>query len=967
MLLFINISAYCSSSDSMKIYVAVNGNDNWSGFLNKPNTDKTDGPLATIVGAKGAVRKLRSTGKMPEGNVIVEILEGRYEMPQALELNAGDSGTDPSSRLIYQGETGKEVRLSGGRTLKKWEQVTDKIILKRFNPVVRGKIYCTDLSAAGITNFGSPAGDGPELFFNDKPMWISRYPNKGFIPITGVLNEDPVDVRGTKGDKVGKFMYDENRIAQWKDEKDAWVHGYWFWDWSDQRHKIKKIDTGKRIIEVVPPYHNYGYRTGQWFYGFNLLSEIDEPGEYYIDRTDGILYFYPPSDINKGTAFISLNKNIIQLNGVSYVTIEGMILEGCRETAVTMLLCNNTLIKDCTIRNVGDWAVTINEGFRSGVAGCHIYDAGAGGIRIDAGDRKKLISAECFAENNNIHHIARLKRVYNPGVSITGTGNIISHNVIAHVPHMAIGSMGNENLIEYNEIYDACYESNDAGAIYTGRNWTMRGNIIRYNYLHDISGFEGKGCVGIYLDDSFSSADVTGNVFKNVTRAMMIGGGRDNSVTNNIFINCDPSIHVDARGMGWMSGTIDAWISEANEKGTILGIEYDKPPYSTRYPELKHILKDEPAAPKGNIISRNICAGGNWDKASGFWNVAIEGKARPFQTMEYNIIAPGTAVEDSLSTSIIIADPLFVNQDDPEKGNFRLDEASPAIKYGFEQIPFEKIGLYRNEIIACGDDKVIIFEHKKADNDEVDIVWNWKVSEADDLPPTYQKYMVPTDECKPVDGNRILITSSGGGVVLVDRNTKKCIFYTYSPMAHSAELLPGNRIAVVLSTDPKGNSIELYDINNSEKVVFKDSLYSGHGVVWMNSMKKLFALGYNELRSYALKNWNSENPELILAEKWKLPDNGGHDLSYVSDSLMILTTSKGVWKFNTVTRQFSSFDQLKDERNVKSVNYSKNTGELIYTRGEISWWTHNIYCKNHNKVYSIPDINLYKVRVNPIK
>ena len=38
------------------------------------------------------------------------------------------------------------------------------------------------------------------------------------------------------------------------------------------------------VIEVQPPYHGYGYRKGQWFYAFNLLSEIDRPGEWYVDR-----------------------------------------------------------------------------------------------------------------------------------------------------------------------------------------------------------------------------------------------------------------------------------------------------------------------------------------------------------------------------------------------------------------------------------------------------------------------------------------------------------------------------------------------------------------------------------------------------------------------------------------------------------------------------------------------------------
>jgi hypothetical protein len=270
-----------------------------------------------------------------------------------------------------------------------------------------------------------------------------------------------------------------------------------------------------------------------------------------------------------------------------------------------------------------------------------------------------------------------------------------------------------------------------------------------------------------------------------------------------------------------------------------------------------------------------------------------------------------------------------------------------------------------NEIIACGDDQVIVIDSKASVSNDVKILWSWKVSEANDLPAAYQKLLVPTDECKPVDGNKkILITSSGGGVVLVDRKSKKSLFYAHSPMAHSAEILPNERVVIALSTHKEGNSIEVYDLKASEKVVFKDSLYSGHGVVWMKKMESLFALGYNELRRYSLKNWNSDKPELKLEEKWPLPDNGGHDLVSVSDTRLIITTTKNVWVFDIPGKEFSPFELLKQMSNIKSVNYNESTEELIYTKGEISWWTHNIYCRNPDKTLIIPGINIYKVRVS---
>lgn len=269
-----------------------------------------------------------------------------------------------------------------------------------------------------------------------------------------------------------------------------------------------------------------------------------------------------------------------------------------------------------------------------------------------------------------------------------------------------------------------------------------------------------------------------------------------------------------------------------------------------------------------------------------------------------------------------------------------------------------------SEIIACGDDQVIVINSKASDKENVNIIWRWKVSDATDLPEGYQKYMIPTDECKPVEGDRkILITSSGGGVVLVDRKTKKSLFYAHVPMAHSAEYLPDDKVVVALSTAPGGNSLEVYDVKNPDKIIFKDSLYSGHGVVWMPGMESLFALGYNELREYSLKNWNSEKPELQLMKTWILPDNGGHDLSSVSDTRLVLTTTNGVWVFNIREEKFSPFELLNQIKNVKSVNFNESTKELVYTKGEISWWTHNIYCMNPDKILTIPNINLYKVRV----
>ncbi len=267
------------------------------------------------------------------------------------------------------------------------------------------------------------------------------------------------------------------------------------------------------------------------------------------------------------------------------------------------------------------------------------------------------------------------------------------------------------------------------------------------------------------------------------------------------------------------------------------------------------------------------------------------------------------------------------------------------------------------QIIACGDDKVIIIDEQTSEDENVKINWSWSVSKATDLPEKYQKLLIPFDECKPVDkGKKLLLTSSGGGVVLLDIATKKSLFYAYAPMAHSAELLPDNRIAVALSTNPAGNSLELYDVSKPEVVLFKDTLYSGHGSVWMPKQKRLYALGYDDLRAYSLTDWDTETPSLTLEKTWILPAKGGHDLIDISNYELIVTAHEAAWVFDIEKEEFKPFEPLANEHHVKSVNYDKKTGRLIYTKAETSWWTHNIYMRNPDKTITIPDIKLYKVR-----
>jgi len=655
-------AALPTHSEGLRLYVAANGNDSWSGKL--PKAGKRDGPFATLERARDEVRTLKRAGGLPTGGVIVVVGRGRYELARTFELMQEDAGGE-SAPVVYRAEKAGEVRLVGGKEVRGFHPVTDPRVLSRLDEGARGKVLQADLRAQGITDYGGVSGGGLELFCQDRPMTLARWPNEGFTHIVDVVGGQPYDIRGTKGDKVGKFTYEGDRPQRWVGEKDLWLHGYWFWDWSDQRQKVESIDTERRVISLLPPYHGYGYRKGQWYYVFNALSELDTPGEWYLDREAGLLYFYPPGPIQQGSPTVSVLAMLVAMRQVSHVALEGFVLEAARGTAVSIAGGAHVKVAGCTIRNVGGWAVRISGGEANGVVGCDIYETGDGGIALEGGDRKTLTPAGHYAENNHIHHYSRWHRMYQPAISLDGVGNRASHNLLDNAPHEAIAFGGNNHVIESNEIHSVCYESNDAGAIYSGRDWTMRGTVIRHNYLHDISGLGGRGCVGVYLDDMFCGTLIYGNVFYRVTNAAFIGGGRDNAIENNIFVECSPAVHVDARALGWAADSVDTTMKER-----LLAMPYQQPPWSTAYAKLVGILQDEPAAPKGNVIARNIQWGGRW--------ADIEGRAQPYLTLQDNLLGE---------------DPSFV---DAQRLNFQLRDGSPAYKLGFQRIPMEDIGLYQD-------------------------------------------------------------------------------------------------------------------------------------------------------------------------------------------------------------------------------------------------------------------------------
>ena len=643
------------------LYVSPGGRDD--------NAGTQESPLRTLLGARDHVRGL--TSAQHQEPVTVLFAEGTYTFETPVEFAKEDSGS-PEASIVYRVQPGAAVRFSGGCTVADWRSVTEEAVLARLPEESRKHIRVSDLGAQGITDFGKLSvhgfaiGGGPaeaELFHDDSPMTLARWPNDGFRGVAGT-------------ETVERVKVDTDRLARWKDENDPWVFAYWYHDWAEIHEPIAGLDPAARVLVRSPkikPVYGIAARRARW-YAYNLLAELDEPGEYYLDRKAGRLYFWPPRA--EGQTVLSRANGLIRTEDLSHVAFRGFTLEACRATAVSIRGGSNCKVVGCTIRNVGHKAVSVGGGNEHEVYGCDVYHCGAGGISMSGGDRPSLTPAKHNAENNHVHHYSRRSRTYKSAVSVSGVGCRIAHNLIHDGPHMALSAGGNDHLLEYNEIHNVVYESGDAGAYYVGRDWTQRGNILRYNYWHQIVGATGHGGMTIYLDDQHCGHTVHGNLFERCSRAVFIGGGDDNIATNNVFLDCWRAAHIDNRGMGWQKKFTDdhsssIWVG-------LRAMPIDSELWKKRYPTLPGILQDEPNIPKRNVFARNISAGGTWDE--------INAETRQYQTVKDNLV-----FDDDKDWARLTKD----ENGRPVRLDFKAPAAVKAI--GFKPLPLEKMGVQADE------------------------------------------------------------------------------------------------------------------------------------------------------------------------------------------------------------------------------------------------------------------------------
>lgn len=533
------------------LYISNDGDDSNSGTEDKP--------FKTLEKARDTIREMRSSGTYPENGVTVYLRGGDYELSGPFELTSQDSGTEeaPVTYMSYPGET---ANVTGGTKLpySAFEPISDDMASKLIDKSAATKVLQIDLGSLGITDLGElsrrgyiiASGELPqaELYINGSRQQLARWPNSEWVGTTSIVRSGARTQTGVLEGAV--FTIDYTRPTQWKTNiNEIYTAGVLGPNYFYGYFPIESIEPGQITLREgsVTDYYSKHFIRYE-----NIFEEIDEPGEYYIDRNTGMLYLYPDSDFGENSdIMLSMSKeNIISGSGVKNVTFKNIKLGVNRAGGIRVTDTDNFNVVNCEIYGTGTNGVYIN-GTNSSVNGCIIHDIGSTGISMSGGDYSNRISSGNSITNNHIYKAAQIERSYQAGVLLgyQSVGIKVSHNEIHDMPHAAMIIYGPDHTVEYNDIYDSVKEFHDMDAIYMNvyqYPWE-RNVVIRRNFIHDLGQqtFTERqmNVAGIRTDNHGNGLQVVENVFWNIgyENANGIRGvcaqGIDNIVNHNIFVD----------------------------------------------------------------------------------------------------------------------------------------------------------------------------------------------------------------------------------------------------------------------------------------------------------------------------------------------------------------------------------------------------------------------------------------------
>ena len=560
------------SENTTFYYIDTNGNNN--------NDGSFTAPLKDLYGLKDKLISDIKNNSISTPNIEIVINEGDYFMDHSFKLTNKDL-LYKSFNISFVG-IGK-VNITGGVTLDN----------SKFSKISKNdkEYYVYDLSSSDL-NFDYSSDSyfkAPALYSDNSPMNIARYPNDNFATIG--------DISGTKNDNPS-FKIDTNDFILDSTDEHVYLSGYLFVPWECNNINIPI----KNNVATINKKLNMDLLSTAPYYIYNSIKLLDTNNEYYIDYDNKLLYLSNISDISK-TYTLSLTKEpLIDIYYLKNISIENINFNYCRDYTLRFTSCSSIELKNNSIFNCSSTAIDYDGVTNSSIKNCTIYNTGRSAFFIRGGDRLTLTSSNNVISGNNISNTSILQRTSTPSINIEGVGATISDNEIYDIPSLAIEFKGNNHLFENNNIYNVCYEASDAGAIYTGNDWTYRGNVIKGNNIHDmINSISNVQIVGIYLDNCTSGTDVFNNKLTNINTGILCGGGRDNTIYNNTIDSCTRSLVFDDRAYE------DYWylFNTGQLEYNLSVIPYNNKLWSTAYPEMQSLNTIDHNIPYNNSIYGN--------------------------------------------------------------------------------------------------------------------------------------------------------------------------------------------------------------------------------------------------------------------------------------------------------------------------------------------------------------------------
>ncbi|TLS51878.1 hypothetical protein FE782_13305 [Paenibacillus antri] len=532
------------SAPRADFYVSLEGNDAWSGTSNEPNESGTDGPFRTLERAQSAVREAIADGMTAD--VVVEVRGGTYALDETLSFGPADSGRDGFD-VIYRGAPGERAALSAGERITAWS-TTD------------GVVYAANVGT-----------DRPfdTMYENDRRSVKARYPNQG-LPREGYQRTIGYQTSSPKR----KFGFQAGDIPALADigqlEAVVWPGGpSGEANWQRDEKKVVSIDEANRIVTLDSD-TSYEIGPGSRYYVQNHPALLDAPGEFYLDKASGTLFYRPYRlPIEEQTIVVPRLGRVLGFVGASEANpVEHIVWDGIDvaygdsksdsmsrdidDGAIYMTNARSIVIRNGRISNVGLTGI-LAAGPVQGLAaiGNDISDIGHVGIHLaGAYNTRRYVNKDNEIVNNRVAGTGRIMG-YSSGIGITNSGaNYVAYNRVEDTPRFSIGLSATpinqyvgttldgvpvteankqdfvqtrDNLFEYNDLSNANTDSQDTGLFYSW-GYTLNNTFAR-NYVHD-SGIHFSFGYAVYLDDESNGFTIEDNL---IVRQQNAGDGNLNA------------------------------------------------------------------------------------------------------------------------------------------------------------------------------------------------------------------------------------------------------------------------------------------------------------------------------------------------------------------------------------------------------------------------------------------------------